>query len=74
MTSDDHNHFLRNLSPEDFLDLGDDEVAYVREIDFMGKPHFALVAADGQPITIASTRELVHEMVRRTDVELVTVH
>jgi hypothetical protein len=74
MTLDEKNRFLRNLSPEDFLDLGDQHVAYVREIDFMGKPHFALVAADGQPITIASTRELVTEMIGRTDFELVTLH
>lgn len=74
MTLDEKNRFLKNLKPEDFLTLGDDHIAYVREMDFMGKKHFAIHAADGQPITIASTRDLALSMADETELELVTLH
>lgn len=74
MTLDEKNLYLRGLDAKDFLDLGADHIAYVREIEFLGKPHFAVHGADGQPLTIAPSHDLALHAISETALEIVTLH
>jgi hypothetical protein len=60
---------LRNLSPRDFVQLGMEQVAYVRPAVMNGQRGFSIHAADGTPIGAAPSTQLAaaaivqHEMV-----------
>ena len=47
---------LKNISAEDFQALGADDVAYMREVKILGKTHFMVHSADGEPLMIADSR------------------
>lgn len=74
MTLDERNTFLRDLDEDTFLHLGDEQVGYVREVDFLGAKHYAVHSANGQPLTIASTEELAIHALTQTELERATLH
>lgn len=74
MTLDEKNQFLRNLSEGDFRELGNDNVAYVRETEFMGKIHYAITNADGKPVSLASSYDQAMNALQSSDLEPVTLH
>lgn len=47
---------LKHISEADFMALGADDVAYMREVKILGKTHFMVHSADGEPLMIADTR------------------
>ena len=68
------SRFLKNLTHDDFLTLGDGHVAYVRPISMLGATHYAVHNADGAPIVIATTMEKAEHMAAEKDLEVITVH
>lgn len=74
MTLDEKNTFLRQLTENDFRDLGAENVAYIREVEFMGKAHYSVHSADGQALTLATTRDVALNAMAASDLEAVTLH
>jgi hypothetical protein len=60
---------LRHISTEDLAQLGMQQIAYVKPVVVDGLPQFAIHAADGTPMAIASGLDVAigaivqHEMV-----------
>lgn len=65
---------LKALSSDDFLGLGMEQIAYIRPIVVRRQDAFAIHAADGTPLSIAESQESALILVRRNDLEPVTVH
>jgi hypothetical protein len=65
---------LRNLTHDDFRQLGEGHVAYVRPILMMGQKHYAIHDADGSPVAVATTLDKAEHMALEKDLELITVH
>jgi hypothetical protein len=74
MTLDEKNEFLRSLNENDFRTLGDSAVAYVREVEFMGKIHYSVHSADGQAMTLAPNMDMAVNSIQSSDMEPVTLH
>jgi len=74
MTLDEKNQFLRTLSEGDFRDLGAENIAYVRETEFMGKVHYAITTADGKAQSLAPNFESAMNALQSSDLEPVTLH
>lgn len=60
---------LRNLTPDQLMQLGMADLAYVKPVMLDGQAAFAIHAADGSPMAMAADRSLAvaaimqHEMV-----------
>lgn len=65
---------LKNLSTQDFLNLGMRDVAYIRPVSIENKTAYAIHAADGTPLKVMDTLAAAAVMVRENDLEPVTVH
>jgi hypothetical protein len=74
MTLDERNDFLKSLNADDFLQLGEEDVAYVREIEWLGNTHFAIHSATGEALAIAPNRETALIALQSQDREPVTLH
>jgi hypothetical protein len=68
------NQFLKNLTHDDFKALGDGHVAYVRPFPMLGKTHYAVHNADGEPLVIATTLAKAQDLASENDLEVITVH
>ncbi|HEY1096014.1 MAG TPA: DUF1150 family protein [Alphaproteobacteria bacterium] len=66
--------FLKNLSHEDFLNLGEGHVVYVRPVRILGSTHYALHHADGEQISVAMTQDHANQMAAEQALEVITVH
>lgn len=68
---------LRGLSPKAFLQIGLDEVAYVRPVSIgMGadKTAYALYAADGTRMSVFETMDIAMATLHNNDLIQVTLH
>lgn len=65
---------LRRMSPEQLLQLGVDQVAYVRAGWRDGAPYFLIHGADGVPLATVHGLEQAMEMAAELGIEFVTVH
>ncbi|HET8996797.1 MAG TPA: DUF1150 family protein [Acetobacteraceae bacterium] len=65
---------LRRMSAEQFLQLGVDQVAYVRAAQHDGTPFFLVHGADGVPLASVDALEDAVEMAAEHGFEFVTVH
>lgn len=65
---------LRNLSVQDFVRLGAEEVAYLRPVILNGALAFAIHAADGTPIGAAPSAQLAAAAIRQHEMEPALVH
>lgn len=65
---------LRNMSPEDFMNLGAGQVAYIRTIADSGGALYALCSADGRPLSILGSFEEAVKSSLSNKLEPVTVH
>lgn len=74
MTLDEKNRFLRELTENDFRSLGAEHVAYVREVEFLGKSHYSVHAANGSALTLATSRDIAMDAISQSDMEPVTLH
>lgn len=65
---------LKNLSRQDFLNIGIDQVAYIRRVMLEDKAVFMVHAADGTPLSVLDSPETAEFMVRHNDLEPITLH
>ncbi|MCL4678373.1 MAG: DUF1150 family protein [Alphaproteobacteria bacterium] len=72
---EDHiRSLLRNMSAEDFMNLGAGQVAYIRMIEDSKGALYALCSADGRPLSILGSFEEAVRSSLSNKLEPVTVH
>jgi len=64
----------QTLSPQDFLLLGINDVAYVKKEQRDGKEVFVIHSADGNAITALADHDVAFAAVRQNDMEPLSVH
>lgn len=62
------------LSQQDFLLLGINDIAYVKKEDRDGKVVFVIHSADGNAITALADHDVAFAAVRQNDMEPLSVH
>lgn len=65
---------IRQISPQGLSGLGVSDLAYVKPVVTDGQRLFAVHAADGTEIAVMPTREVAIAMIRRHDLEPVSIH
>ena len=65
---------IRQISPQGLSGLGVSDLAYVKPVETDGQRLFAVHAADGTEIAVVPTRDVAIAMIRRHDLEPVSVH
>jgi hypothetical protein len=64
---------LRRLSQSDWLDFGLNDLAYLRPTVVDGQPVFAIHAADGSQLALATSRDVGVAAMRQHDLEPVSL-
>ncbi len=64
---------LKNISSQDFLNFGMQDIAYVREVREDGKIGYAIHAANGMPLSVMDDMQDVLKLIFQNDLEAVTV-
>lgn len=65
---------MRRMTPQDFIVLGMDHIAYVNRELIEGKPIYVIHAADGSPVAMAENRDLAFAAVAQNGLDPVSVH
>jgi hypothetical protein len=65
---------LRLLSPADFLRLGTDDVAYIKQVETPSGLAYAIHGADGSPLAVVKTYTLAEVTIKRNDMEPMAAH
>lgn len=65
---------LRNISPQDFLKLGQGDVAYVRPVQWQGKTIYAVSNASGDQLFAHDTLAGAIVIAQQNEMETMTVH
>lgn len=65
---------LREISAQDFLALGKEQVAYVRPVEIDGKKAFSVHAADGTPMIVLENYNSAINLLVREDMVPATLH
>lgn len=65
---------LKNLSKQDFLNFGMQQVAYIRPVQIQSRQAYAIHAADGTPLSIMDTMDTALIAVRHNDMEPIRLH
>ena len=68
------NMFLKNLTHEDFKNLGEGHVVYVRPFKALGSTQYALHNADGRQLTITTSLDTANHLAAEHALEVITVH
>lgn len=68
------NTSLKNLSPNDLLVLGLNDVAYLRPAIVEGKKAFAIHAADGSQLAFVESKDVGLAALQQHDLEPVSLH
>ena len=62
------------MSLHDFTEWGLREVAYVKKIEFEGKPAFAVYAANGHQLAVTESLDVAYGLLFQNDLEPLNVH
>lgn len=65
---------IREISPQDLMALGLEEMAYVKPVEVDNAPAFAVHAADGTQIAVMASRDLAFVAIRQHNLEPASVH
>ncbi len=65
---------VRELSPQDFLLLGVNDLAYIKTGQHEGKEVFLVFSADGTQIATMADRDIAFAAVRQNGMEPLSVH
>ncbi len=66
---------LRKLSVQDFLNMGIDQIAYIKPLEAgKSEPGFAIHAADGRQISVIDSYMSAVALIHQNDMHAVTVH
>ena len=73
MNIEQGRQILRNLSNQDFLAFGVNQIAYIKPVQVMGKDVYTLHGADGAPLAVIDNFDAAVMAVRQNDMEPVTL-
>lgn len=62
------------MSLHDFTEWGVREVAYIKKIEFQGKPAFAIFAANGHQLAVTENLDAAHGLLFQNDLEPFNLH
>lgn len=65
---------IRQLSPQQLMQLGVSQIAYVKQVDTEAGVAFAIHAADGTPMAIAADQEVAFAAIRQHEMLPALVH
>ena len=65
---------LRHISAQEFVHLGMQDLAYIKEVEVSGEHGFATHAADGTQMAVIRDRDVAVAAVRQHDLEPLSVH
>ena len=65
---------VRELSPQDFLLLGVNDLAYIRKGRLEGKDVYLVFSADGTQIAAMADQDVAFAAVRQNEMEPLSVH
>ncbi len=65
---------LKNISLQDFLNLGIRDLAYIRPVFLDDRQAYAIHAADGTPLSVMENMQDAVFAVRQNDLTAVTLH
>lgn len=65
---------MRPLSPADFLRLGADDVAYIKQVETPAGHAYAIHGADGSPLAVVASYALAEATIKRNDMEPMAAH
>lgn len=68
------NHFLKNLTHDDFRELGEGQVAYVRPISLLGLTQYTVHGASGAELMTVPSLAHVNLVAAEKQLEVITVH
>ena len=74
MTLEEQKEYLRNLSVTELLQMGTEDVAYIRKVEYMGDVHFSIHTADGQAISVTSERDKAEYLIESCDWKVMPLH
>ncbi len=69
----DSHRGLRDLSSQDFLNFGIQEIAYIREITVDNKDAFVIHAADGTALSVMETYDDARSAALHNDLEPISI-
>ena len=64
---------LRNLSNQDFLAFGVNQIAYIKPVNVMGREAYTLHGADGSALAVIESMEGAVMTARQHDMEPITL-
>ena len=67
------SQIARDLSEQDFLDVGVHKMAYIRPIQVDQKTAYAIHAADGTPLSVMDTLDHAQFVVHDNDLEVASI-
>ncbi len=70
----DTGQTVQDLSQQDFLALGVNDIAYIKTVQVDGRAQYAIYAADGTEMTVLANRDVAFAAVVRNDMEPLSVH
>jgi len=70
----DQTEPISQISPQDLMILGLQEVAYLKPIVVEGKMAYAVHAADGREVAVMANRDVALAAIRQNDLEPLSVH
>lgn len=73
MNIEQGRRILRNLSNQDFLAFGVNQIAYIKPAQVMGRDVYTLHGADGSPLAVIDNFDAAVMAVRQNDMEPVTL-
>lgn len=65
---------IGQISTQDLMVLGLQQVAYIKPVVVDGRALFAVHAADGREMAMMATREVAQAAIRQNDLEPVSIH
>ena len=65
---------FKQLSAQDFLAFGVEQVAYVRRVKMLDRFVYAIHAADGTPLSVVDSETLALQAVAQHELDPVRVH
>jgi hypothetical protein len=73
---EDESAFLKELTLQDFRDVGLDQIAYIKQVENVNKTavNFSIHAADGSQISVMDSYDMALAAVRMSDLYPVTLH
>lgn len=69
----DLNTLLKNISEQDFQNLGNQEIAYIKPTQVNNKTFYIIHAANGQTLSVMEKVEDAMQTIRNNDLEAVTL-